>query len=168
MMQLNQKLFAWENLYDHPSEFIRIDEVLRQKQLSLSLIQPTNTGWTSTAGLEILEHRKILNRMRCYLNFQGSTAFLCKMLSEREIENLKKSTPEQTIAIDEDENRIKSDDELWFLMHANTDKRNTLAFYRVLIEKTIDCELGEAQHNLWCSNKEAVIDEIIKCDFCFE
>ena len=166
MMQLNQKLFAWENLYDHPSEFIRIDEVLRQKQLSLSLIQPTNTGWTSTGGLEILEHIKILNRMRCYLNFQGSATFLCKMLSEREIENLKKSTPEQTI--DEDENRIKSDDELWFLMHAKTDKNNTIAFYRVLIEKTIDDNLGEAQHNLWCSNKEAIIDEIIKCDFCFE
>ena len=169
MQQLDQTLFNWENLYDHPSEFVRLDEVLREKQLSLTNIPSTRTGWTTIAGAEIEEHRKILNRMRCYLNYQGCTAFLCKILSDKEIESLRsfKQTP-----IDEslfkNKTMIKSDDELWFLMHANTDKKNTIAFYRLLIEKTLDDNLGEAQHNLWVSNKEAVIDEVIKYDFCFE
>jgi hypothetical protein len=90
--------------------------------------------------------------MRSYLHYQGCAAFTCKMLSDKEIESLKnfKQTPIGE-SIFENKTMIKSDDELWFLMHANMDKKNTIAFYRLLIEKTLDDNLGKL--NIICGRQ---------------
>ena len=138
-------VFNWENFLTHISEFVRVDEHLRMKQMSLETVTPENTGWTFLAGKEVTEHKRILNNMRCFLHYHareiwGSDAI---MFSKTEYDTIK-TLEDNPYKLYEDMpgyDSVSNDDQFWFLMRAIHDKKAPNIFYKVLIEliyKTID------------------------------
>ena len=161
--------FNWQNLLSHPSEFIRVDEVLRCKQIELEQFTENIQGWTEVAAQEILEHKRLLYRIRCYLHISASSFFNCRIMSMESLENLKQSNNFANIPdflkSHEDSFSIltsSTPDQFWLIMSTAFDRQNTLKFYK----KTISSILGDRYS---CDEKEIMIDIIIKhCDFKIE
>ena len=83
--------FNWTNLLSHPSEIIRVDEVLRHKQIELQKFSECVDGWTKIAAQEVLEHKRLIYRMRCYLHISAITYFNHPVMSRESLKDLKSS-----------------------------------------------------------------------------
>jgi hypothetical protein len=161
--------FNWSNLLSHPSEIIRVDEMLRNKQIELNNFKDDTKGWTKVAAQEILEHKRLIHRIRCYLHISATTFFNCRIMSEEALENLKENNNlvnfQDFIFNPQDSLNIltaSTSDEFWLIMSTAFDRQNTLKFY----VKIISSILGQRYTK---EEKDIMIDIIIKnCDFKIE
>lgn len=160
--------FNWTNLLSHPSEIIRVDEVLRHKQIELQTFSEGIDGWTKIAAQEVLEHKRLIYRMRCYLHISAITYFNHPVMSRESLKDLKDSKNlhgSNYISNKEDSLAIltaTTPNQFWLIMSTTFDRENSLKFYK----KLISCVLGQ---HYTCEEKEIMIDIIIKnCDFSIE
>ena len=79
-MKLDISMVNWANIYQHPSELVRLDEILKLKQNHLKSQTCTNPGWTLPAANEITESKRMVNNMRCFLHQQALHCFPPKNL----------------------------------------------------------------------------------------
>ena len=138
MNKLTTEVFKFESLYDHISEFVRIDEHLRMKQMHLESITPESRGWTYISGQEINKHKRIVKNIRCFLHYHAREFYGmdAKILSQNEYLNLKtqKETNYQIYQNLTDFDSICNDDQFWFFMRALSDTDATVEFYKILLE----------------------------------
>ena len=161
--------FNWANILSHPSEFVRIDEVLRQKQIELNRFTDTIPGWSEVAAQANLDHKRLIYRMRCYLNISGGSWFGSQILSWEEYKNLKASnnweTGDDYCTCEEDKLAVltaSTADQFWLIMSTAFDKQNTINFYK----KMASAILG----NHYTPEERVIMAEIIykHCDFMIE
>jgi hypothetical protein len=158
--------FNLDNLFEHISEFVRIDEHLRIKMLCLDNITPESPGWTYLAGKEITEHKRIINSVRCFLQYQarenwGQDIHMVSSPEYKRIKTHKDNNYEiyNLPAYDS----ISNDDQFWFLMTALNDKEATYAFYKTLIGKVYKTTNGKFISGI---QKDQIISHILnKCVF---
>ena len=138
MNNLLTELFPLDSLYEHISEFVRIDEHLRMKQLFLETITPESFGWTFVAGQEINEHKKLIKNIRCFLHYHAKELFGedVKMFSKKEYEKIKlqKDVNYNLYETLEGYDLISNENQFWFFIRALNDKENTMNFYQSLLE----------------------------------
>lgn len=167
---LRPDLIKWSNLLTHPSEFTRIDEQLRLKQIELASFSDAVEGWTKIAAQENLEHQRLIYSMRCYLSITCQNIFGASMLSKNEFQSLKNSYIDR-------ENILKPGDqdyatlnrlsyyEYWLILNMTSDKHNTEQLYRKILGKIIE----SIDSTVLYSVKQNMIDTIIqKCFFTVE
>lgn len=166
-MKLSLNIFNWDDVCTHISEFVRIDEHLRLKQLALESISPELLHWTFLAGLEVSEHKRILNNMRCFLihharEIWGEDA---TMFSQTEYEKIKCHRENSyTLYRDAPEfNAVSNGGQFWFLMQAIDDKEGTIEVFKFLVDKFYKTEDGLFLSGI---EKKNLINSIIsKCVF---
>jgi hypothetical protein len=144
--QLNIDHVSWMNLLTHPSEFVRLDELLRWKQLELKEFNERTRGWNKVAAQEILNHQRMLYSMRCYLVINGCHIFNTSVMSTNEYANLKNSFKEKENLISPTENNCASltsptQDEFWLILSTTNDRKNTETFYKKIIQNIL-CGMG--------------------------
>jgi|APCry1669192269_1035402.scaffolds.fasta_scaffold64214_1 hypothetical protein len=166
---LKMNKFNWSNLLSHPSEVVRVDELLRNKQIELDKFTHDLEGWTEVSAQEVLEHKRLVYRMRCYLHISANNFFNCRIMSTESYKNLKESNnfmnvpnfisrPEDSLSI----LTATTPDQFWLIMSTAFDRQNSLKFYRKIIASI----LGESYTR---EEKEIMIEIIIKnCDFRIE
>jgi len=152
MMKLDISLINWENIYKHPSELIRLDEVLRLKQANLSNFSCTNPGWSITASNEIMETKKMVNNMRCFV-YHNAHEIFPNMVDYGDDYQCLKTFNVKPI---QQTGKLKRSEELWYLISAHCDRRNTEKCYRHLLEKMADWS-----KNPWEEDQQKTIDMII-------
>jgi len=166
---LRMRQFNWSNILSHPSEFIRIDETLRLKQIELNQFTDTIPGWTLVAAQENLDHKRLIYRMRCYLHIAGINYFGHSMLSHEEYQNLKESNSFETgnefIKCPEDNLAIltrSTPTKFWLIMSTSFDRQNTINFFKKMIFEI----LGEH----YTKEEKEIMSQIVikKCDFIIE
>ena len=133
---------------------VRLDEVLKLKQSHLATLICTNPGWTIAAANEISENKRMVNNMRCFIQQQGRQVFPPRALKlpYTDLQALKNFSA-KTINLD---GRVKDNTQLWYLIWASTDKRNTEEFYSHLLGQMVDWS-----QNTWESDPQKNIDMII-------
>lgn len=167
-------LINWQNLLTHPSEFIRIDEQLRLKQISLANFNDRIEGWNKVAGQENLEHQRMIYSMRCYLSMTGTNLFGVQMLSRGEYQALKRSfVDRENILTETDQDyanlNVMSQNEYWLILNQAMDRCNTERFYRKLLRTIIDSLVLDIQSQDEMYFRERMIDTIVtKCFFTVE
>lgn len=153
-MRLDTTMINWNNIFLHPSEVTRLDEVLKIKQNALAECNCTNPGWSLTAANEIAENKRMVNNMRCFIQHQVNQVFLPGTLGLSDVEKqAMKTFSAKNVNFT---GKIKDTTQLWYLIFANTDKRNTEKFYRHLLEQMIDWS-----KNPWEEDQQKNIDMII-------
>lgn len=138
MNNILKELFPLDSLYEHISEFVRIDEHLRMKYLFLETVTPESVGWTYVAGQEINEHKKIIKNIRCFLHYHAKELFGedVQMFSKKEYEKIKSQKDvnyrlyETLTGFDQ----ISNEDQFFFFLRASDDKETTMDFYQSLLE----------------------------------
>lgn len=135
-MKLNISMINWENIFQHPSEVVRLDAILKLKQINLAECNCTNAGWSITAANEIAETKRMVNNMRCFIQQQASQIYSPEILgiSDSDYHALKTFSAKNINFV----GKVKDTSQLWYLIFANSDKRNTEIFYRHLLEQMID------------------------------
>jgi hypothetical protein len=132
--------FNWKNLVNHPSEFVRLDERLRLKQLELGDFNEFISGYNPVAAQEHLEHQRLLFSMRCYLVITGYNLFRLPIISEREQQSLKESFTDRENYIADLKNFIELSDnenEFWLIMQTTSDKSNTQKFFKRIMSEVL-------------------------------
>ena len=163
-LKLKIDQFNWKNLLHHPSEFIRIDEMLRLKQTELCKFNRATFGWTFVAAQENLEHQRLIYRMRCYLSITGTNMFRAPILSLGEYANLKRSFPETEDFLTSNDKKFalltgSNSDEFWLVLSTACDRRNTIEFYKKLISEVLADDYNQ-------QDKQQMIDVTVNhCDF---
>jgi hypothetical protein len=169
--QTNMDQLNWSYILTHPSEFVRLDEHLRLKQIELDGFHSRMVGWTKISAQENLEHRRMIYSMRCYLSITCTNRFGVSMLSESEYESLKNSFNDRDNFISENEKKYEtlnnlSYNEYYLILKMASDRQQTERIYRKLLGKLLD-EFEEFDDDQF--NKEAVTETIIKkCFFTIE
>ena len=163
MVQIKMDLIKWKNLLTHPSEFVRIDEQLRLKQIELFAFNDTVDGWTKISAQENLEHQRLLYSMRCYLSITCNSIFSVNMLSKGEFQSLKHSFIDRdNIITAEDQDyatlNALSQNEYWLILTLSSDRYNTERIYRKIIGKIIQSYEPLLDYHL----KENLIETIVK------
>jgi hypothetical protein len=166
---LRMRQFNWSNILSHPSEFIRIDETLRLKQIELNQFTDTIPGWTLVAAQENLDHKRLIYRMRVYLHIAGTNLFGHPILSREEFHNLKRSNNFETgieyIKSPEDNLEILTSStptKFWLIMSTSFDRLNTINFFKKMIFEILGTQYTKAE-------KELMSEIVIKrCDFMIE
>ena len=131
----------WKNLVQHQSQFIRLDEQIRMKQFDLSAYNYAVEGWTKVAAQEILEHQRILYKMRCYIHINCCNIFGQPMMSKNEFENMKLSfrdTDNFLSENEEDETFNLTPSEISLLYEICKDKTNSVNFFKKLLSVLLD------------------------------
>jgi len=161
--------FNWSNILSHPSEFTRIDECLRLKQLELNQFSNTIPGWSLVAAQENLDHKRLLYRMRCYLHIAGTNYFGCSILSREEHQNLRESnsfdTGEEFISSPEENLAVltsSTPSKFWLIMSTSFDRLNTINFFKKIIVEVFGKHYSQEEKELLA---EIVIN---RCDFMIE
>ena len=166
---LRMRQFNWANILAHPSEFIRIDESLRIKQIELNQFNDIMPGWTLVAAQENLDHKRLIYRMRCYLHIAGINYFGHSMLSHEEYQNLKTSNSFETgnefIRCSSENLAIltrSTSTKFWLIMSTSFDRQNTVNFFK----RMVFAILGEH----YTQEDKEIMSEIVinKCDFIIE
>ena len=138
MMRLLSTVINWDDLFTHISEFVRLDEHLRIKVLSLEDISPESRGWTFQAGVEITDHKRSINNMRCFLHYHAREIWgdNCVMFTKKEYEKIKMLEDNRYRLYEEmpEFNSVTSNDQFWFLMRAIHDQKSTNELYEFLVE----------------------------------
>ena len=146
---------------------MRIDEQLRLKQIDIQDFNELTPGWTKIAAQEILEHKRLLYSIRCYLSITGTNLFGVPMLSIDEYNSLKCSFQEKENFLSMGENSFAtmtalSQEEVWLLLNVTSDRHNTEGIFKKIISRIID----NYYHNIEYAKKENMINTIItKCFF---
>jgi hypothetical protein len=161
--------FNWTNILSHPSEFTRVDEALRVKQLELNQFTDTIPGWTIVAAQENLEHKRLIYRMRCYLNIAGTKLFGHSILSFQEYQNLRASnnfeTGDDYVKRPEDNLACltsSTQNQFWLIMSTSFDRLNTIKFYKKMIFAILSCNYSPEE-------RRAMADIVVtRCDFMIE
>ena len=145
-MKLSLDIFNWDDVCTHISEFVRIDEHLRLKQMALDTISPELIHWTYLAGLQITEHKRILINMRCFLIYHAREIWGedATMFSKGEYEKIKAHEDNlYTLYKDAPEfNAVSNGGQFWFLMQAIDDKEGTIELFKRLVDKFYRTEDG--------------------------
>ena len=167
MIKLTTELFPLESLYDHISEFVRIDEHLRMKHLGLETVTPECAGWTFVAGQEVNEHKRIIRNIRCFLHYHAKEYFGedAKMFSKNEYENVK-NQKDSNYTIYENlpgYHSISDDEQFWFFMRALNDKETTMDFYKKLLEHIYQSSHGQFINGI--EKSDIVKNLLSKCVF---
>ena len=168
--QLRTDVINWRNLLTHPSEFTRIDEQLRLKQLDLAKFNERMEGWTKIAAQENLEHQRLVYSMRCYLSITCNKLFGVSMLSTGEYTSLKESFVDTENILSETDPRYVTLNEIthneyWLLLHLASDRYQTEQLYRKVIGKIIESIDPTLDWNV----RRQMIDTIVKkCFFTVE
>jgi hypothetical protein len=161
--------FNWDNILSHPSEFVRIDEVLRQKQIELNRFTDKIPGWSLVSAQANLDHKRLIYRMRCYLNIAGGSWFGSQILSLEEYKNLKSSnnweTGDDYVTCEEENLEVLTSStavQFWLIMSTAFDKQNTINFFK----KMTSAILG----NQYTQEERVIMAEIVfkHCDFMIE
>jgi hypothetical protein len=140
MQHLEVRQINWTNIFDHPSEFTRIDEHLRTKFLLLKTFSPKVDGWTLQSGQENFKHQMLIHTMRSYLYQNGIRQFNCQILSQTEKEALQASRPKELLHLEETTQLSEtnlSEKEFMVLTSETADRLNSCQFYRKLISEII-------------------------------
>jgi hypothetical protein len=140
----------WKNLLNYPSEFIRIDEQLRLKQLELNGFDENTLGWTKVSGQCNLEHKRLIYSMRCYLHINGCHHFNTPIMSRTEYLELKASFREKDNYTNPSENNLApitsvTQDEFLLIVSTSSDKGSTEKFYIRLIETILGKNISQAE-----------------------
>jgi hypothetical protein len=160
----------WNYILTHPSEFVRLDEHLRLKQIELDEFHSRIEGWTRIAAQEHLDHQRMIYSMRCYLSITCTNRFGMLMLSQREFESLKNSFFDRDNYLSADDKQYETlnhltYNEYYLILRMASDRKNTERIYRKLLGQLLD-EMDECEEPF---TKEAMIDTIInKCLFTIE
>ena len=166
-MKLSLDIFNWDDVCTHISEFVRIDEHLRLKQMALDTISPELIHWTYLAGLQVTEHKRILINMRCFLIYHAREIWGedATMFSKGEYEKIKAHEDNlYTLYKDAPEfNAVSNGGQFWFLMQAIDDKEGTIELFKRLVDKFYRTEDG---HYISGIEKKNLINNIVsKCVF---
>jgi|SanBayMetagenome_1026888.scaffolds.fasta_scaffold26957_1 hypothetical protein len=155
--------FNWRNLLTHPSEFVRVDEQLRLKQLELNDFNELTPGYNLVAAQTHLEHQRLLYSMRCYLSISGMNFFNIPIVSANEFQSLKNSFVDRENYLTELNDFIeisKNEDEFWLIMQTSTDKINSEKFFKKIMSEVL------SNYYISKDEKEKVMDVVInKCHF---
>ena len=166
MNSLRADLFNLDLMYTHISEFVRIDEHLRLKSIHLDAITPETKGWTYPAGIEISEHKTLINCIRCFLQYQSRQIWGQKvgMFSPDEYQTIK-NFKVHDYKIYQDlpaYNTINNEDQLAFFVLAAHDKNATMELYKTLLGKLFP----EGDDTYVGMSKNEIIQSILsKCVF---
>lgn len=165
---------SWKNIFDYPSEFVRIDEHLRMKQLQLDTFDESTFGWSKMSGQEVLEHKRLVYSMRCYVQIQGCYIFQTALISKKDFECLKESFRER-------EDYIKTEDsDFLTLTQLENEKLNVLLstaadriasenFFRKFIDQVVTRDATLKGHQLELEYKKRIVDTIMtKCRFALK
>jgi hypothetical protein len=157
------ELVSWKNLLTHPSEFIRIDEQLRIKQIELATFNNTIGGWTKIAAQENLEHKRLIYSMRSYIYITCYNRFGVSMLSDGEYQSLKDSfVDRENFMTNSDQDyatlNTYSQNEYYLILHLSSDRWNTERLYRKFLGKIIE----DMDPTLEWFAKENMINTIVK------
>ena len=136
-------LVNWKNLLTHPSEFVRIDEQLRIKQIELATFDEKIVGWTKIAAQENLEHKRLIYSMRSYISITCYNRFGVSMLSDGEYQALKNSfVDRENIMTNNDQEyetlHTYSQNEYWLILHLSSDRWATERLYKKFLGKIIE------------------------------
>ena len=144
---------------NHPSEFVRVDEKLRMKQLELGDFNEQTPGYNLVAAQTHLEHQRLIYSMRCYLAIAGMNFFNVPIVSAHEFQNLKNSYVDRDNFVTESDNFIElsnTEDEFWLIMQTTTDKNNSEKFFKKIMSEFLSC------YPL-LDDKEKMMDTVINC-----
>lgn len=169
MIKLSTELFPLESLYEHISEFVRIDEHLRMKYLFLENVTPESTGWTFVAGQEINEHKRIVKNIRCFLHYHAKEFFGedGKMFSKNEYENIKNQKDANYRLYEnlKGYDLISNEDQFWFFIRALNDKESTIDFYKTLLENIFKSTHGDGDYINGTDRMDIIKNLLSKCVF---
>lgn len=167
MNHLKADILNLNNMFEHISEFVRIDEHLRLKLKSLESVTPESIGWTYQAGIEVEDHKDMINCIRCFLHFQARERWgeSAHMFSTTEYQTIKQHKT-TTYAFYKDMPgycSVTTDVQLGFLMGAIKDKDATMDFYKALLSIIYKNEDGRFFTGM---EKNQIISNILsKCVF---
>jgi hypothetical protein len=153
----------WKNLLRHPSEFVRLDEQLRLKQLELADFNELTPGYNIVAAQTQLEHQRLIYSMRCYITISGFQVFRVPILSPNEYQSLKNSFTDRENLISDIHNFIevsKNEDEFWLVMQTTNNKHNSEKFFKRIMTQVLCLYLIPKD------DKERIMNVIInRCHF---
>lgn len=122
---------------------VRVDEHLRMKFVNLCKFNSDVDGWTPETAQINLEHKRMVNSMRCFINMVGVQHYHHQMLSEKEkmlIRNDGLDLQERDF-VNEWENRVLYNianipsPELNLYLSNVMDKKNTEKLFSKLVQK---------------------------------
>lgn len=155
--------FNWKQLLNHPSEFIRIDDKLRLKQLELSDFNEKTPGYNISAAQTHLEHQRLIFNMRCYLIIAATNFFSFPIISANDFRELKRSFIDKENFVFECGNFVdfsNTDDRFWLLMQITSDKNNSEKFFKKMLSEIFSFYLIPKE------DQEKMIETVIKkCRF---
>lgn len=154
----------WDHLLTHPSEFVRVDELLKSKQKELEKFNARVQGWNLTAAKNVLDHKRMILSLRCFLLLNGTMIFNTKMFSDFEYEKLKHDTAEVDTCCTQNGEIIQKigflcKNEFDLILSTSADKINTERFFRKIIFHVLQNDFGACE-------RTKIVDSIIKkCSF---
>lgn len=153
----------WDHLMSHPSEFIRVDEQLRLKQVSLAKFNEQTDGWTRLAAQENLDHQRMIQNMRCFLHIQGCQLFMTQLFSSAEYNSLKSSFVDRDNFVTENDQaesfNYLSQMEFNLIVSLTADRLQTEKYFKKIMSEVLNL-------NMVASEKEKVFHVLMtKCKF---
>lgn len=147
---LNVADVDWKNLSSHPSEFVRIDERLRLKEVNL--MRYGHHSISEIASEEISKHLRMIKNMRNLLFVHARQYFGLELspiaIEKSEINNLNINEKNETIKVD---NYFIME----FIIRETADRLNTEKFYKKLLSRLM-------YYPPACGDMEAILEKIIK------
>jgi len=140
----------WKGMSSNFTEYVRIDEQLRLKQIHLAEFGRNMIGFSTAADFENRQHKRLIYQMRCYLYTECRKICGHPNMSKHDFDKLKESfiAPEKIFEADWDEIFYMEPTQRSLLISERADTLNSAAFYEKLISEVLGKEIpySEKQH----------------------
>ena len=127
----------WKNLLTHPSELVRLDEQLKINFKQLSKFFPGTPGWTYDSFKILLQHKKMILNVRCFIVLFATEYFQYNIHSEEELYLLKAECNNLDSITASDEPIPPMEIEISSLSNGDLSKNSNVLF---LNADNLDCE----------------------------
>lgn len=136
----------WNLFVQHPIELIRIDTLIKLKQIDIEELvnysqEKTIHGWTKQAGIQAFKHLRLLYSMRCFLQIMAKDYFYF-YFPDSHITELKKSFDENSYQEYIESCEIKefnvsslANNSLYIYLQVLSDFENTKSIFRQMLQK---------------------------------
>ena len=136
MTLLKPELVNWKECFVHPSEFVRIDQLVRLKQEELNLHFPRSHEGQDSLQKEVEQHKKLLYNIRNFIFMFSSELFgyeITTVVEKRKMINSYVDRPNNVGSIKFCFNNVSYHD-FWIFVAARSDRQNSEIFFKYLIE----------------------------------
>jgi len=126
----------WKNLLTHPSNLVRLDELLKKKQEHLNGLSGDFPGSTDLFKKINYDHRAMVYNMRNYIQIFSQFHFSHNISSWDEIVEMKKSFQEEERFQYKHSVNVSdlNNSELWCVLNSTMDFESTKIFYKNFLE----------------------------------